>query len=123
MRIKEILSERGLIDAPGIDTIEDAYQMKTGARMVARAWPEPEFRALALKDAKTTTDKVYPSRLRDNLVVVEDLTSVYNFLFCTRCSWCHVNKVHSNNLATLFLRQSQFIQSARLSEEKNWKYK
>lgn len=88
--IESILTERGLIDLAGVEAIIDAYQTKIGphigARLVARAWLDPEFRKLVLSDAKAAADQIFPSRLQGDLIAVENTPTLHNVIVCTLCS-------------------------------------
>ncbi|GIT54542.1 MAG: hypothetical protein Ct9H300mP16_17020 [Pseudomonadota bacterium] len=53
--LESLLVEKGLVDPAALDALIDTYEKKVGpqngARVVARAWSEPEYRAWLLKDA------------------------------------------------------------------------
>jgi len=58
-----------------------------GARMVARAWTDPEYRALMLKDGSKAAEAMnIPMRGMPPLGVLENTDSVHNLIVCTLCS-------------------------------------
>ena len=87
---------RGLLAAKGIATdseiaerirITDTASPQRGARMVARAWTDPEFRALMLKDGTAAAESLdIPMRGMPPLGVLENTESVHNLVVCTLCS-------------------------------------
>lgn len=88
--IEAILSERGLVDPVGIEAMIQAYETRIGprigARLVARAWLDPGYRALVVRDARAAADLIHPSRLQGDLIVVENTPEVHNVVVCTLCS-------------------------------------
>jgi len=58
-----------------------------GAKMVARAWTDPEYRALMLEDgAKAAEAMNIPMRGMPPLGVLENTDTVHNLIVCTLCS-------------------------------------
>src|ERR1700737_4794089 len=53
--LETILTEKGYVDPAALDLLIETYETKVGprngARVVARAWADPDFRARLLKDA------------------------------------------------------------------------
>lgn len=88
--IESLLADRGLIDQEGIDHIIDAYENKIGphigARMVARAWLDDEYKQLVFKNAVEAADQLDATRLQGDLVVVENTPELHNVVVCTLCS-------------------------------------
>lgn len=61
---------------------------RNGARMVARAWTDSEFRARMLSDATTAAAEMgfeLPKHHR-HLVALENTSAVHNVIVCTQCS-------------------------------------
>jgi nitrile hydratase len=87
---------RGLLAAKGIASpaeiaeriaITGAASPERGARMVAKAWTEPEFRALLLADGtRAAVSLDIPMRGLPPLGVLEDTSEVHNLVVCTLCS-------------------------------------
>jgi nitrile hydratase len=89
--IQTILVEKGYTDAAAVDAIVEAYETKIGphigARIVARAWTDPEFRQALLTDAsKAAAPFGYQGKIGDHLVVVENTPKRHNMVVCTLCS-------------------------------------
>ncbi|MDB5413887.1 MAG: nitrile hydratase [Rubritepida sp.] len=65
----------------------DRSNPETGARMVARAWIDPEWRALLLRDGTAAAEAMGIS-MRGNppLGVLEDTETVHHLVVCTLCS-------------------------------------
>jgi nitrile hydratase len=70
------------------DHAEEAWITDNGARMVARAWTDPAFRARMLADGKAAAEEMgfgFPEHHRQ-LVVLENTPDVHNVIVCTLCS-------------------------------------
>lgn len=67
---------------------DDAWVTANGARMVARAWTDPDFRARMLADGTGAAREMgfeFPEHHR-HLVVLENTAQVHNVIVCTLCS-------------------------------------
>jgi len=89
--LESLLVEKGLVDRSALDALVDTYEHKigprNGARVVARAWAEPAFKARLLADANDAmADFGFLSRQGDRMVVVENTATVHNLIVCTLCS-------------------------------------
>jgi nitrile hydratase subunit alpha len=89
--LETILSEKGYVDPKALDLIIEAYETKigphNGARVVAKAWTDPEFKHRLLEDgSKTIASLGHMSRVGDHLVAVENTPKVHNIVVCTLCS-------------------------------------
>jgi nitrile hydratase subunit alpha len=89
--LETILTERGLIDPAALDEIIDTYQNRigpqNGARVVARAWIDPVFKAALLGDATAVVaDLGFFGRQGEHVVAVENTTRIHNMVVCTLCS-------------------------------------
>ena len=89
--LETILTEKGYIDPAALNLIIEAYETKigphNGARVVAKAWSDPAFKARLLKDGTEAVNALgYVSRVGDHLVVVENTSQVHNMVVCTLCS-------------------------------------
>ncbi len=89
--LESILIEKGLLSADRVDDIITMFNERVGpmngARVVARAWVDGEFRQRLLDDA-TEAIKEFDFENADiqKLVVVENASSVHNAVVCTLCS-------------------------------------
>ena len=89
--LETILSEKGYVDPKALDLIIEAYETKigphNGARVVAKAWVDPEFKQRLLHDGSATIATLgHFSRVGDHLVAVENTPKVHNMVVCTLCS-------------------------------------
>ncbi|WP_171207743.1 MULTISPECIES: nitrile hydratase subunit alpha [unclassified Ruegeria] len=89
--LETILTRKGLIDPAALDEIIDTYQNKigpqNGARVVAKAWTDPDFKAALLEDATpVVADLGYYGRQGEHMVVVENTPDQHNMVVCTLCS-------------------------------------
>jgi nitrile hydratase len=89
--LESILTEKGYVDPLAIDQIVQAYETKVGphngARIVAHAWADPDFRRRLLEDANTAIAEVVDvNTLESDLKVLENTDRVHNMLVCTLCS-------------------------------------
>lgn len=91
------IAVRELLIAQGVTTADEIRQLvqdiesrspEGGARVVARAWTNPEFKALLLRDATTACAGMgFEMALYDvTLTVVENTPDVHNMVVCTLCS-------------------------------------
>jgi nitrile hydratase len=94
MRVRALeaqLTEKGYVDSAALDVLIDAYQTKigprNGARVVARAWRDPEFRRWLLEDATAAIASLgFAGRQGEHMVAVENTPEVHNMVVCTLCS-------------------------------------
>ncbi|MBV8911638.1 MAG: nitrile hydratase subunit alpha [Acetobacteraceae bacterium] len=88
--IRLLLTEKGITTADEIaDTVERTNQAspERGARMVARAWLDPEFRALMLTDGTRAAEAMgVAMRGMPPLGVLENTADTHNLVVCTLCS-------------------------------------
>src|SRR3981189_931219 len=89
--LETILTEKGYVDPKALDLIIEAYETKigphNGARVVAKAWPEPAFkRRLPGGGSAAIATLGHTSRVGDHLVAVENTPRLHNMVVCTLCS-------------------------------------
>jgi nitrile hydratase len=89
--LETILTEKGYVDPAALDAIIEAYETRigphNGARVVAKAWVDPAFKAALLKDATAAIGTVgFTGRVGDHLVAVENTLKRHNMIVCTLCS-------------------------------------
>ena len=89
--LQTVLSQKGYIDPAALDVLIDTYQTKigprNGARVVARAWVDPNFRKRLLKDASAAIASLgYSGRQGEHMVALENTESRHNMVVCTLCS-------------------------------------
>jgi nitrile hydratase len=89
--LETLLTEKGYVDPAALDEVIDAYQTRigprNGARVVARAWVEPEFRDWLQRDATAAIASLdYGGRQGEHMVAVEQTDDTHNMVVCTLCS-------------------------------------
>ncbi len=89
--LEAILIERGLLTSAKVDDIVQRYNERVGpmngARIVARAWTDPQFKLQLLDDATSAIGPYeFDGGQVDKLVVVENTQAVHNVVVCTLCS-------------------------------------
>jgi nitrile hydratase len=89
--LEAILQERGLIDPRAVDELIRVYEEDVGpmngARVVARAWVDPEYKRRLLADGTAAIAELgYGGPQGEHMVVVENTPEVHNVVVCTLCS-------------------------------------
>jgi nitrile hydratase len=89
--LETILVAKGYVDPAALDILIDTYQTRigprNGARVVARAWVDPAFRAWLLADATAAIASLgYQGRQGEHMVAVENTEARHNMVVCTLCS-------------------------------------
>lgn len=89
--LETILTRKGLIDPAAIDVIVDTYETKVGprngARVVARAWSDPEFADWLKRDATAAIASLgYTGRQGEHMQAVFNTDATHNLVVCTLCS-------------------------------------
>lgn len=89
--LESLLVEKDLIDPAAVDELIQTYETKigprNGARVVARAWVDPDYRRRLLEDAtKAIAELGYSGLQGEDMIVVENTPQVHNMVVCTLCS-------------------------------------
>ena len=87
--IREILVEKGVTTEAEIMAQIDAMDRRSpadGAKVVAHAWCDPEFKEELLKDGRKAVMEMGFELGPMNLIVVENTSHVHNVVVCTLCS-------------------------------------
>ncbi len=89
--LTSLLTERGLIDEATIDkfvkTYEESVGPMNGAKVVAKAWTDPEYRARLLADGTAAIGELgFSGPQGEHIVVLENTPAVHNVVVCTLCS-------------------------------------
>jgi nitrile hydratase len=90
-KLERALTDRGIVTRETLDRVVDLYEHDigpmNGARVVAHAWCDPEFRARLLDDATAAIAELGYSGLQgEHMVAVENTSDVHNVVVCTLCS-------------------------------------
>jgi len=89
--LESALQQKGVVPDGMLDAFHhvatEKWHPRNGARVVARAWTDPEFRARLLKDGTAACAELGYSGLQgEYIVVLEDTPSVHHVIVCTQCS-------------------------------------
>lgn len=88
--LEELLLERHLLTPGEIQRQIDVLDSRTpalGAKVIARAWVSPEFRARLLADGRSACEEFGITFYDDTgLIVLENTATVHNLVVCTLCS-------------------------------------
>jgi nitrile hydratase len=89
--LESLLIEQGLLSAEAVDEVIATYNDRVGpmngARVVARAWVDPEFKARLLADGTAAIAEFgFAGGQTEKLVVVENSAEQHNVVVCTLCS-------------------------------------
>jgi nitrile hydratase alpha subunit len=94
--VRELLVEKKLISADEIRRmleVMDTRNPALGAKLVARAWVDPEFRARLLASGRAACEELGISFFEDTqLIVLENTDKVHNLIVCTLCS-CYPREI------------------------------
>jgi nitrile hydratase len=87
--VRELLIEKGITTADEVAAQIDRMQARSpaqGARVIARAWVDPEFKAALLADGSAACQSLGIEVDALKLVVVENTAAEHNVIVCTLCS-------------------------------------
>ena len=89
--LEALLTQKGIVTSEQLDSIVARYADQVGplngARLIARAWIDPEFKSRLLDDATSIVQewKLEGGQV-DRLIVKENTPSIHNVVVCTLCS-------------------------------------
>ena len=89
--LESILLERELVDPKVMDTYIRMYESDigplNGAKVVARAWVDPEYKARLLEEGTSAVAELgFKGPQGEHIVVVENTPTQHNTVVCTLCS-------------------------------------
>lgn len=89
--LEQLLTERGLIDPKAMNELITTYETNigplNGAKVVARAWTDPEYRRRLLEDGTAAIKELgFGGFQGEHIVVVENTATSHNVVVCTLCS-------------------------------------
>jgi nitrile hydratase len=89
--LERLLTERGLVPPGFVDEVNRAYEQdigpRNGAKVVARAWVDLEYRRRLLADGTAAIAELgFGGDEGDHMQVVENTDTVHNVVVCTLCS-------------------------------------
>ena len=89
--IEAVLVEKGILDVDAVDAIvahfEENLGPMNGAKVVARAWTDPQYKARLLSSGTAAIAELgFGGPEGEHMVVVENTPDVHNIVVCTLCS-------------------------------------
>jgi nitrile hydratase len=89
--LESILIEKGYVDPAALDVLIETYETQVGphngARVVAKAWSDPQFHDWLMRDATAAIHSLgYIGRQGEHMVAVENTPGEHNMVVCTLCS-------------------------------------
>lgn len=89
--LETLLTDKGLIDPAAIDAIVETYETRVGprngARVVAKAWANPDFAEWLRADATAAIASLgYTGRQGEHMRAVFNTPDTHNMVVCTLCS-------------------------------------
>jgi nitrile hydratase len=89
--LERVAVEKGLVDPATLDELIETYETRigprNGARIVAKAWCDPQFKAWLLRDATAAIASLgFTGRQGEDMVALENTPQVHNMVVCTLCS-------------------------------------
>ena len=89
--LESLLVEKGLVDPAALDELIDTYENrvgpKNGAKVVARAWTDPQFKSRLHEDANAAIASMgFTGRQGEHMKIVENTNVIHNLVVCTLCS-------------------------------------
>lgn len=89
--IESILIEKGIVDPLAIDEVIEIYEHRVGprngAKVVARAWTDPAYKARLLAEGTTAIAEFgFSGAQGEDMVVLENTPAIHNVVVCTLCS-------------------------------------
>jgi nitrile hydratase len=87
--VRELLIAKGIVTADEVRAAVEAMDARTpaqGARVVARAWTDPAYKARLLADGTAAVQELGIEMAATRLIVVENRPGLHNLVVCTLCS-------------------------------------
>ncbi|MDN5747252.1 MAG: nitrile hydratase subunit alpha [Pseudonocardia sp.] len=89
--LEQLLTERGLVDPAVMDKFISTYENDVGplngAKVVAKAWTDPEYRARLLAEGTGAIKELgFAGPQGEHIVVLENTAALHNVVTCTLCS-------------------------------------
>ncbi|MEH6524773.1 MAG: nitrile hydratase subunit alpha [Sneathiella sp.] len=89
--LESLLVEKGLVETAALDALVERYEKKigpqNGAKVVARAWIDDNYKQRLLKDGSAAIAEFgFSGAQGEEMVAVENTDNVHNVVVCTLCS-------------------------------------
>jgi len=87
--LESLLTEKGLVSPAAVDAVINYFEQDVGplngAKAVARAWLDPDYKTRLLEDSSGAFAELGIT-VRDNVIAVENSAEEHNVVVCTLCS-------------------------------------
>ncbi len=89
--LEQLLTERGLVDPSVMDKFIQTYETSVGpmngAKVIAKAWTDPDYRDRLLADGTAAIAELgFKGPQGEHIVVIENTANTHNVIVCTLCS-------------------------------------
>jgi len=88
--LESLLIEKGLLSSDAVDRLVSYFEQDigplNGAKVVARAWTDPDFKQRLLADGTAALAEMGYGSASMDILVLENTPSVHNVVVCTLCS-------------------------------------
>ena len=89
--IESLLVEKGILASDAVDRVVAAYEEDigplNGARVVAKAWADPDYKTRLLDNATSAIGELGIAGMQgENMVALENTDDIHNVVVCTLCS-------------------------------------
>ena len=87
--LQDVLMANGLLTAPEVTKQIEVMEAKgahLGAKIVAKAWKDPDYKARLLENGKSCIQEIGIPVGEAQIIVVENTSQVHNLITCTLCS-------------------------------------
>jgi nitrile hydratase len=89
--LESVLVEKGYVDPKALDLLIETYETRigprNGARVVAKAWSDPDYRRWLMAESGAAIASLgYIGRQGENMVALENTPKLHNMVVCTLCS-------------------------------------
>ncbi|MCA1836862.1 MAG: nitrile hydratase subunit alpha, partial [Actinobacteria bacterium] len=89
--LEQLLTERGLVDPTVMDKFIQMYETAVGpmngAKVIAKAWTDPEYRERLLSNGTAAIAELgFKGSQGEHIVVIENTANTHNVVVCTLCS-------------------------------------
>ncbi|WP_338043894.1 nitrile hydratase subunit alpha [Mycobacterium kyogaense] len=89
--LESLMVEKGLAEHEAVDAVVASFENDmgpvNGAKVVVRAWTDPQYREWLLSDATAAiADMGFTGLQTEHMVAVENTTERHNVVVCTLCS-------------------------------------
>ena len=90
-RLEDLLTSKGIVSKGALDKLVELYENDigpiNGAKVVARAWIDSDYKTRLLTDATAAIGELgFGGMQGEHMVVVENSPDVHNVVVCTLCS-------------------------------------